>query len=50
MTIFAAGIVLIAVIYVFPQLSAFRHILESSIFFGDDSVSEKNDVGLVRNI
>ena len=44
MTIFAAGIVLIAVIYVFPQLSAFRHILESSIFFWDDSVSEKNDV------
>ena len=31
-------------VYVFPQLSTFRHILESSMFFWDDSVSAKNEV------
>ena len=29
---------------IFPQLSTFRHILESAIFFWDDSVSARNEV------
>lgn len=38
------GGILAAVVYVFPQLSTFRHILESAMFFWDDSVSAKNEV------
>lgn len=36
-----AGVVIIVVI---PELSAFRHIVESSMFFWDDSVSASNGV------
>lgn len=41
-----AGIVgfAIAAVFIFPQLSSFRNILEASLFFWDDSVSAKNDV------
>lgn len=42
--IVCGGGVLTLIVYIFPQLSSFRHILESSIFFWDDSVSAKNDV------
>lgn len=38
------GGILLIIVNVFPQLSTFKHILESSLFFWDDSVSAKNDV------
>lgn len=42
--IICGGGILVAIVYIFPQLKTFRHILESAIFFWDDSVSAKNDV------
>lgn len=42
--VIAGSCIILLSLYIFPQLSNFKNILESSLFFWNDSVSARNDV------